>query len=242
MTSLSDSDNETVLSPKTKQKAALRCDRAEQQRLEQIQAESAAYYAYKLDEPDLPTTTTTAKPNWHGRRHLLSIDKQPEKNMDFKVLTLAEIRERRERERLAAVAPTLDASQPPTEDAGQTTDSSYEQNMTFVMPTEKPSEEEQRLASSSGKRKLGETELKQATGPVKLRRSLKRSTEVESRVDSTVSESNETGRRDEQLSDEQLSNELFNNKQLSEECPVDEYIRLDATSEDIIKDIDDFLV
>ncbi|XP_014482357.1 PREDICTED: zinc finger CCCH domain-containing protein 11A-like isoform X2 [Dinoponera quadriceps] len=238
-----DSDNETVMSPKTKQKAALRCDRAEQQRLEQIQAESAAYYAYKLDESDTSaSTTTTAKPNWHGRRHLLSIvnDKQPEKNMDFKILTLAEIRERRERERLAAAADVLasdDASQP-MEDMEQVPTGSSSDSM-FAMPTEPATEKSsesvtQRLAS--GKRKLGETECKQSTAPVKLRRSLGRSTEVEPPVEAA-------GRpRDDQLSEEQLNNELFNNRQLNEECQVDEYIRLDATSEDIIKDIDDFLV
>ncbi|XP_032690902.1 zinc finger CCCH domain-containing protein 11A-like isoform X2 [Odontomachus brunneus] len=243
-----DSDNETVLSPKTKQKAALRCDRAEQQRLEQIQAESAAYYAYKPDESDMPTTTTTSKPNWHGRRHLLSIvnDKQSEKSMDFKVLSLREIR-RRKRERLAIAADisTSDASQS-TEDTEQLpTSSTCEQDTTLfampVEPAEKSTEQDQTFVSPLGKRKLSETDFKQTAGPVKLRRSLKSSTTVEPRVDA-VSEGNETERREEQLNDEQLNNELFNNKQLNEECLVDEYIRLDATSEDIIKDIDDFLV
>lgn len=198
----------------------------------------------------MPTTTTTSKPNWHGRRHLLSIvnDKQPEKNMDFKVLTLTEIRERRERERLAIAADvsTLDASQSAEDTEQIPTSSTCEQDTTLfampVEPAEKSTEQDQTLVSPLGKRKLDETEIKQTAGPVKLRRSLKSSTTVESTPVDAVSEGNETERREVQLNDEQLNNELFNNRQLNEECLVDEYIRLDATSEDIIKDIDDFLV
>ncbi|XP_011137187.1 zinc finger CCCH domain-containing protein 11A isoform X2 [Harpegnathos saltator] len=250
-----DSDNETMFSP-IKQKTAVRCcDSVEQKRLEEVQAVSAAYYAYE-HKMDTPAT----KPNWHNRKHLLSLhakDKQPEKSMDFKILTLAEIRERRERERLAVEAEVSTSSRS-TEDTERTlknmeyientempTSSSCEQDTTVAMPAEaaeKPTEQGQTLTSPLGKRKVSETDFKPSTAPVKLRRSLKQSTVVEPRVDTVNKKGDETERRDEQLSDEQLNNELFNNKQLNEECPVDEYIRLDATSEDIIKDIDELLV
>lgn len=234
-----------MLSPKTKQKAALRCDRDEQQRLDEIQAASAAYYAYKPNESDMAATTTTSKPNWHGRRHLLRIvnDNQVEKNMDFKVFTLAEIREKREREKLAAAADvsTSDVSQS-TEDTEQVpTSSTCEQDMSSMPAVESAEKSTEPSSPSLGKRKFSEVEFKQSTAPVKLRRSLNRNTKIEPRVDEVI-EGNRTECHAEQLNDEQLNNELFSNKQLNEECPADEYISLDATAEDIIKDIDDFLV
>lgn len=98
---LTESDNESVPSPVKPQPRVPYCKTYEEIRLEEIQAESAAYYSYQMEDCQSDaagdkskarkTRRTCLQPNNDGN------DENTKKGLDFEVLTLEEIRRRKRR-------------------------------------------------------------------------------------------------------------------------------------------------
>lgn len=121
---LPESDNESTPSPvKSQPKKVPYCKTYEQMRLEEIQAESAAYYSYDDGESyggfQRSQSDVGKAKNSRGNRWIFvnpCKDKQETptaKKLDFEVLSLEEIRRRKkEKEGLAAGAAIMDTSEP----------------------------------------------------------------------------------------------------------------------------------
>ncbi|XP_078036643.1 uncharacterized protein LOC144469777 isoform X2 [Augochlora pura] len=99
-----ESDNESVPSPVKPQPRVPYCKTYEEIRLEEIQAESAAYYSYQMEDQRGEATTAGGKVKIRRDRKVgpysnTGKEKNGEKgsNLDFRVLTLEEIRRRKRR-------------------------------------------------------------------------------------------------------------------------------------------------
>lgn len=94
---LAESDNESVptSSPSKFLNRSIRVKTLEEIKLERIQAESAAYYSYPSIDSSLEPTVETQEANDLRKRILKRLNKQPQPNTDFKILTLDEIRKRK---------------------------------------------------------------------------------------------------------------------------------------------------
>ncbi|KZC12756.1 Zinc finger CCCH domain-containing protein 11A [Dufourea novaeangliae] len=93
-----ESDNESVPSPVKPQPRVPHCKTYEEIRLEEIQAESAAYYSYQPEDYQSDVSEGKAKTRKIRKVSLyLQIDKEEsgDKSLDFKVLSLEEIRRRK---------------------------------------------------------------------------------------------------------------------------------------------------
>ncbi|XP_043263713.1 zinc finger CCCH domain-containing protein 11A-like isoform X2 [Colletes gigas] len=96
-----ESDNESVPSPVKPQPRVPYCKTYEEIRLEEIQAESAAYYSYKTEDyrSDVAAgkikTRRTKKISQYPSPRLGTTEENGEKSLDFKVLSLEEIRRRK---------------------------------------------------------------------------------------------------------------------------------------------------
>lgn len=104
---LPESDNESVPSPVKSQPKVPLCKTYEQMRLEEIQAESAAYYSYEAgNDAKLFRKTRRISNRWVNS---LKVE-QPVKKLDFQVLSLEEIRRRKKEKELVAKALLMDTS------------------------------------------------------------------------------------------------------------------------------------
>lgn len=97
---LPESDNESVPSPVKPQPRIPYCKTYEEIRLEEIQAESAAYYSYQVE--DYQSDVGGGKMKTRRTRKVclypqIGKEKNGEKGLDFEVLTLEEIRRRKRR-------------------------------------------------------------------------------------------------------------------------------------------------
>lgn len=96
---LPESDNESVPSPVKPQPRVPYCKTYEEIRLEEIQAESAAYYSYQAE--DYQSDMSGGKINTCRTKRIclypsvINKDKNNEKGLDFEVLSLDEIRRRK---------------------------------------------------------------------------------------------------------------------------------------------------
>ncbi|XP_011254321.1 zinc finger CCCH domain-containing protein 11A isoform X2 [Camponotus floridanus] len=280
-----ESDNESAPSPVKSQPKVPYCKTYEQMRLEEIQAESAAYYSYEGEND----TKLFPNPDIGKAKRIISANRwvnspkteEPVKELDFKVLSLEEIRRRKKERELAAKASTESS---PIETMKNTKKRSIEQcNEESSSPTKK-----RRISSEFVK---GESVIK--IPPVKLRRSLKsaivrnietrkdmtgtlddqddemsgccerleshtdestnanRRSEVEIRLCDSSTNEEKTQTQPEQAADDRKSvatytaEDIVNNALLVVGRPYanteDEYLRLDTTADDIMRDIEDLL-
>lgn len=292
---LPESDNESAPSPVKSQPKVPYCKTYEQMRLEEIQAESAAYYSYEAgnDAGLFRNQTDIAKAKRIANRWVNSPKvEEPVKELDFKVLSLEEIRRRKKEKELAAKAPTnaLVRTEPPS--PIETTRSLKKRSIEQCDEESSVSPAKKRRTSSEFV-KSSEPAIK--TPPIKLRRSLKsaitKETETESCKDTAGTMDGQQG--DEVSCRERLeshSNESINanrrsevevrlcdsstNEEKTQTQPEqatddrksvatwhtiedimsaallagqpytnteDEYLRLDTSSDDIMRDIDDLL-
>lgn len=189
---LPESDNESAPSPVKSQPKVPYCKTYEQMRLEEIQAESAAYYSYEAGNDDglyqrqMGKSKTAAANRWVNPSEVKK--DEPTKELSFKVLSLEEIRQRKRERELAGKAlmdttSVSESSSSPTETKGVKRRSIGEQcDKDSVSPTKKS-----KLSSEFNKI----SELVVKVRPVKLRRSLKsasREIEMQSCGDATVNE------------------------------------------------------
>lgn len=259
-------------------------------RLEEIQAESAAYYSYEAanDIHGLFHNPDIGKAKRIGANRWVNSPKTEEsvKELDFKVLSLEEIRRRKKERELTAKAPTESPS--PIETVRNMKKRSIEQcdEESSISPTKK-----RRISSEFVKG--SESAIK--TPPIKLRRSPKsaitRNTETKSRKDvagtldgqdeemsgcrerleslddelinanrrseveirlcdsSTNEEKTQT--QPEQATDDRKSVATYTTEDIMSSALLatgrsyanteDEYLRLDTSSDDIMRDIEDLL-
>nr|XP_034181616.1 zinc finger CCCH domain-containing protein 11A-like isoform X1 [Osmia lignaria] len=96
-----ESDNESVPSPVKPQPRVPYCKTYEEIRLEEIQAESAAYYSYQMEDCQTDVAGDKSKARKTRRTCLQPNnevnDENTKKGLDFEVLTLEEIRRRKRR-------------------------------------------------------------------------------------------------------------------------------------------------
>ncbi|KAL0134367.1 hypothetical protein PUN28_001274 [Cardiocondyla obscurior] len=287
-----ESDNESAPSPvKSQPKKIPYCKTYEQMRLEEIQAESAAYYSYEAgnDNELYQRQVGQAKPAGTNRWVSPSRIKkdEPTKELSFKVLSLEEIRQRKKARELAGSksltsSPILSPTEPKSVKRRST-----DPQLDKESPTKK-------CKIICELPKSSESVVK--TRPVKLRRSLKtasREIETQPCEDVTMNE-REAGSRDNQTSlcHERLENhdesvnanrrvdveirlcdsstneertqtqlkkstedrksvstytteDIMNTTLLDPTQPFtqtdEEYLRLDTTADDIMRDIEDLL-
>lgn len=199
---LPESDNESAPSPVKSQPKVPYCKTYEQMRLEEIQAESAAYYSYEAGNDDGLYQRQMVKPKTAGANRWVSpsgIKKdEPTKELSFKVLSLEEIRQRKREKELAGKALTDTksvSSSSPIEAKGVKRRSIGEQcDEDSVSPTKKS-----KISSEFDK----SSELVVKVRPVKLRRSLKsasREAETQPCGDATVNERGTMDSQDDQTS------------------------------------------
>lgn len=105
---LPESDNESAPSPVKSQPKVPYCKTYEQMRLEEIQAESAAYYSYEAenDAKSLFRKTKSISNRWVNSLKM----EQPVKELNFQVLSLEEIRRRKKEKELAIKTLLMDTS------------------------------------------------------------------------------------------------------------------------------------
>lgn len=289
---LPESDNESAPSPVKSQPKVPYCKTYEQMRLEEIQAESAAYYSYEAgndaglfcNQADIGKAKRIGATRWVNSPKI----EEPVKKLDFKVLSLEEIRRRKKERELAAKAST-NAPEPssPIETTRSVKKRSIEQcdEESSVSPAKK-----RRVSSEFVK--SGEPAIK--IPPIKLRRSLKsaitKDTQTKSckdpagtvdgqgaeiscreRLESHSDESTNANRRSEvevrlcdsstdeekiqtqpeQATDDRKSVATYTTEDIMSSALLaggrsyanteDEYLRIDASSDDIMRDIEDLL-
>ncbi|XP_070153601.1 zinc finger CCCH domain-containing protein 11A isoform X1 [Polyergus mexicanus] len=287
-----ESDNESAPSPVKSQPKVPYCKTYEQMRLEEIQAESAAYYSYEAgndtgffcNQADIGKAKRIGATRWVNSPKIV----EPVKKLDFKVLSLEEIRRRKKERELAAKAST-NAPEPssPIETTRSVKKRSIEQRdeESSVSPAKK-----HRISSEFVK--SGEPAIK--IPPIKLRRSLKsaitKDTQTKSckdaagtvdgqgaeisyheRLESHSDESINTNKRSEveirlcdsstdeekiqtqpeQATDDRKSVATYTTEDIMSSALLasgrsyanteDEYLRIDASSDDIMRDIEDLL-
>lgn len=205
---LPESDNESAPSPVKSQPKVPYCKTYEQMRLEEIQAESAAYYSYEAGNDDglyqrQVGKSKTGAGAGAGTNRWVSPSRikkdEPARELSFKVLSLEEIRQRKKERELAALTDATPVSEPsssPSEAKGVKRRSLEEQrDKETASPTKK-------CKVSSEFVRNDEPVVK--VRPVKLRRSLKsassRETETQPCGDATVNERGPTEGRDDQTS------------------------------------------
>lgn len=288
---LPESDNESAPSPVKSQPKVPYCKTYEQMRLEEIQAESAAYYSYEAgndaglfhNQVDIIGKARSISANrWVNSPK----EEKAAKELDFKVLSLEEIRRRKKERELAAKAPTT-ASEPssPIETTRNLKKRSIDQC------------NEESLAIPAKKRRISSGEVVKSepankTPPIKLRRSLKsaiaknietkdtteamdvqtdeascrerleshneestnasRRSEVEIRLCDSSTNEEKTQTQSERSTDDRKSVATYTMEDISAMSSAllaarsfvsteDEYLRLDTSSDDIMRDIEDLL-
>lgn len=284
---LPESDNESAPSPVKSQPKVPYCKTYEQMRLEEIQAESAAYYSYEAENdtglflnPDIGKAKRIGANRWVNSPKT----EEPAKELDFKILSLEEIRRRKRERELAAKASTESSS--PIETMRNTKKRSIEQcnEENSISPTKK-----RRISSEFIKGGESVTKIP----PVKLRRSLKsviirnietrkdatemlddqddemsgcrerleshsdesinanRRSEVEIRLCDSSTNEEKTQTQPEQAMDDRKSVATYTTEDIMNSALLavgrsyanteDEYLRLDTSSDDIMRDIEDLL-
>ncbi|XP_036139300.1 zinc finger CCCH domain-containing protein 11A isoform X2 [Monomorium pharaonis] len=204
-----ESDNESAPSPVKSQPKVPYCKTYEQMRLEEIQAESAAYYSYEAGNDDglyqrqVGKTSKTGMTNRWISPSRIKKD-EPTKELTFKVLSLEEIRQRKKERELAVKALTTDTKSVMMESSSSPIE---------VKSVKRRSLEEQqgdkesvsppkRCKISSEFAKSSEPKVR----PVKLRRSLKNaSREIETQPCEDAETVNERGMATDSLRDDELS-------------------------------------
>lgn len=287
---LPESDNESAPSPVKSQPKVPYCKTYEQMRLEEIQAESAAYYSYEAGNDDglyqrqVGNSKTGAGANRWVSPSRIRKD-EPAKELSFKVLSLEEIRQRKKERELATLADATPVSEPPStpsEAKGVKRRSLEEQrDKEGVSPTKRCKVSSEFVKSDEPVK----------VRPVKLRRSLKtssRETETpEPRGDATERGTTETSCRErlgghgdesvnanrrvdveirlcdsstneektqtqpEQTTEDRKSVATYTTEDIMNTALLDvgqpytqtdeEYLRLDTSADDIMRDIEDLL-
>nr|XP_012229152.1 PREDICTED: zinc finger CCCH domain-containing protein 11A-like isoform X2 [Linepithema humile] len=293
-----ESDNESTPSPvKSQPKKVPYCKTYEQMRLEEIQAESAAYYSYD-DEPyggglhrnqaDIGKAKNSRGNRWICVNPVKEKQEVPTTKLDFEVLSLEEIRRRKKEKEVVVRAVTGTSSEPssPIETKGVKRHSTEHRGKESDSPPKK-----RRISTEFVKNSESIAAVK--VPPVKLRRSLKNTaaseTETQSckdaskrgtaevqdiemscceRLQSDINDSASVSRRGEvevrlcdsstreertQTQSEQAMedkksvatyttediNVLFDAQPYT--TTAEEYLRLDASSDDIMRDIEALL-
>ncbi|XP_072755906.1 uncharacterized protein [Anoplolepis gracilipes] len=291
-----ESDNESAPSPVKSQPKVPYCKTYEQMRLEEIQAESAAYYSYEAgnnvglfrNQADIGKTNKMIGANrWVNSPKT----EEPVKELDFKVLSLEEIRRRKKERELAAKTPPRNASSEPSLPIETTT--------TCLKKRSIDQRDEECSVSPAKKRRISSefaknNESANKTPPIKLRRSLKssiakdtemkshdgkdttgmmddqgkiscrerlenyneestninRRSEVEVRLCDSSTNEEKTQTQPEQATDDKKSVATYTTEDIMSSMllagrsyanPEDEYLRLDTSSDDIMRDIEDLL-
>lgn len=188
---LPESDNESAPSPVKSQPKVPYCKTYEQMRLEEIQAESAAYYSYEAGNDDGLYQSQVGKSQTAGANRWVSPSRikkdEPVKELTFKVLSLEEIRQRKKERELAIKALT-----------DTTSASESSSSLTEAKGVKRRSLEEQcdKESTSPAKKCKVSSELVKSSEfvkvrPIKLRRSLKtaaKETETQPCEDVTMNE------------------------------------------------------
>jgi len=196
---LPESDNESAPSPIKSQPKVPYCKTYEQMRLEEIQAESAAYYSYEAGNDDglyqrqMRISKTAGANRWISPSRIRK--DEPIKELSFKVLSLEEIRQRK-RERELAVKALTD-----TTSVSEPSPSAVETKGVKKRSIEEQCDEES--ASPTKKCKINSESVKSnepvvKVRPVKLRRSLKKETETQPCGDAIMNECGTMDNRDDQ--------------------------------------------
>lgn len=212
---LPESDNDSVPSPVKSHPTVPRCKTYEQIRLEEIQAESAAYYSYETDNLQAYRQTESNISPYNKKQFSLNskiYKKESEsKNLDFKVLTLEEIRRQKKQkeERIVNNTVSQDTSSSLSNPVDKTTSESIKflenaiktlTELKAVTSTNKlKRQHEQCCDDLTDERKIRRkcvesTELK--VPPIKLRRFSKRSTTVTSAVEADSQQQQQEQRAD----------------------------------------------
>ncbi|KAL6264721.1 hypothetical protein P5V15_004819 [Pogonomyrmex californicus] len=286
-----ESDNESAPSPVKSQPKIPYCKTYEQMRLEEIQAESAAYYSYEAGNDELyqrQVGKTTGTNRWVSTSPSGVGKDEPTKELSFKVLSLEEIRQRKRERELAVKALTgttsvLESSLSSTEAKGVKRRSIEEQG-------------DKESTSPTKKCKVNSVKAGQPVAkirPVKLRRSLKivstetdtqsckdavadvhrdnqddqtsyrerlesdelvnanRRVGVEIRLCDSSTNEEKTQTQPEQMTENWKSVATFTAEDIMNTALLDvgqpytqtdeEYLRLDTSSDDIMRDIEDLL-
>ncbi|KYN07308.1 Zinc finger CCCH domain-containing protein 11A, partial [Cyphomyrmex costatus] len=191
-----ESDNESAPSPVKSQPKVPYCKTYEQMRLEEIQAESAAYYSYETGNYGLQGQMS--KTIGTNRFSLSKMKKEESsKELDFKVLTLEEIRQRKKEKELVVAKPPTD-----------TTSVSKPSSPIEVKSMKRRSIEEHcdKDSANSAKKCKISSEIAMSSEsiikvrPIKLRRSLKKETEIQPCEDVIMNEHLPMDNQDDQTS------------------------------------------
>lgn len=200
---LPESDNESAPSPVKSQPKVPYCKTYEQMRLEEIQAESAAYYSYEAGNDDGLYQRQVGKMSKTGTNRWISPSRikkdEPTKELSFKVLSLEEIRQRKKEKELAVKALTDTTSV--SECSSSPTETKSVKRRSIEEQCDKESVSPPKKCKISSEFKSNEPIVK--VRPVKLRRFLKsasRETETQPCGDATINERGATDSRDNQTS------------------------------------------
>jgi len=185
---LPESDNESTPSPVKQPKKVPYCKTYEQMRLEEIQAESAAYYSYD-DEPygrfrnqaNIGKAKTSRANRWIRVNSCRNKQEMSATKLDFKVLSLEEIRRRKKERELidkAMTGTTLSEPSSPAETKG------VKRHSTEYCSKESDSASKKRRISTEFVVKSNESIIVKVP-PVKLRRSLKNTNASETETKSS---------------------------------------------------------
>ncbi|XP_011698305.1 PREDICTED: zinc finger CCCH domain-containing protein 11A-like isoform X2 [Wasmannia auropunctata] len=219
-----ESDNESAPSPVKSQPKVPYCKTYEQMRLEEIQAESAAYYSYEADNDDGLYQRQIGQPKTAGANRWVSPSRikkdEPTKELSFKVLSLEEIRQRKRERELAVKTPTDTTSVPELTPSPVGTKSVKRRSMEQHCDKESVSPPKKCKVSSES------SELVAKVRPVKLRRSLKRETETQPCGDAATSERGTTGGQDDQTTSCRERLESHGDESVNANRRVDVEIRL----------------
>lgn len=167
----SESDNESAPSPVKSQPKVPYCKTYEQMRLEEIQAESAAYYSYEAGNDEgvyqRQIGKTAGTNQWISPSRIRK--NEPTKELSFKVLSLEEIRQRKKEKELIVKAMTNTAS---VSESSLSTEAKSSKRRSIEEQCDKESvSPPKKCKVSSEFVKSSEPIIK--VRPVKLRRSLK---------------------------------------------------------------------
>ncbi|KYM91141.1 Zinc finger CCCH domain-containing protein 11A, partial [Atta colombica] len=169
-----ESDNESAPSPVKSQPKVPYCKTYEQMRLEEIQAESAAYYSYEASNYDLhqrQMSKTIGTKRWI--RTSKTKKEELSKELNFKILSLEEIRQRKRERTAKTLTDTTSVSEP---------SSLIEAKSMKRRSIDEPCDKES--ANSAKKCKISSEFAKSSEPvvkiqPIKLRRSLKMETQIQ---------------------------------------------------------------
>ncbi|XP_011863007.1 PREDICTED: zinc finger CCCH domain-containing protein 11A-like isoform X2 [Vollenhovia emeryi] len=283
-----ESDNESAPSPVKSQPKVPYCKTYEQMRLEEIQAESAAYYSYEASNVEELYQRQAGKSNTAGTNRWVSPSRvkkdEPTKELSFKVLSLEEIRQRKKERESAVKTPTdatsVSESSPPPVEARVLKRRSIDEQCSkeSVSPAK-------RCKVSSEPARNSEPVVK--ARPVKLRRSLKsapretetqpcgdvatnddqafgcerreshgdesvnRRVDVEIRLCDSSTNEEKTQTQLDQTTEDRKSVATYTTEDIMSAALLDvgqpytqtdeEYLKLDTSSDDIMRDIEDLL-